>query len=232
MGIRQTVWPLAATALLLCGPGGALAMPTMSVGTTAGAPGATVQVPINVTIDTDVVGFQFDLWYSTNDLTPGMPVGGDALSDQQIYFNIVSPGDLRVLAYSLTDSPVTNGVAVYVPFLIASNAPDHDEMLLISNVVMSSAAGTSVPVTVNSNAVLSVAVPPLFTAIFPTNAGAVHLELAGTIGRTYVIEATTSLAPPQWIPLTTNTDLGGILPFDDVFAGSLPVRFYRAVFDY
>jgi hypothetical protein len=212
MNFRQVSRALAAIWLLLFGTIGAFAAPTMSIGQTVGTPGATVQVPINITVDTDVVGFQFDLWYSTNYLTPGTPVGGDALSGQDIAFNVVSPGDLRVLAFSFTDSPVTNGVAIYVPFATAANSPDHNESLLISNVVLSSAAGTSVPVTVNSNAVLSVAVPPVFTGIFPTNVGAMHLELTGTAGRTYIIEATTSLAPPQWSPLTTNTDAPGILP--------------------
>jgi len=219
-------------ALLLFVPRGALATPTMSISTIVGKPGATVQVPINITVDTDVVAFQFDLWYSTEYLTHGTPVGGGALADQQLAVGEVAPGALRVLAYSLTDSLVTNGVAVYVPLIIAFNAPDHNETLLISNVVLSSAAGTSVPVTVNSNAILSVAVPPLFTAIFPTNAGAMHLELTGTAGRTYIIQATTSLAPPQWSPLTTNTDATGILPFDDVSAAGFPNRFYRALFDY
>src|ERR1700722_3724509 len=232
MSIKQTVWPLAAMALLLFVPRGALATPTMSFSTIVGKPGATVQVPINITVDTDVVAFQFDLWYSTEYLTHGTPVGGGALADQQLAVGEVAPGALRVLAYSLTDSLVTNGVAVYVPLIIAFNAPDHNETLLISNVVLSSAAGTSVPVTVNSNAILSVAVPPLFTAIFPTNAGAMHLELTGTAGRTYIIQATTSLAPPQWSPLTTNTDATGILPFDDVSAAGFPNRFYRALFDY
>ena len=59
-----------------------------------------------------------------------------------------------------------------------------------------------------------------------------HLELTGTAGRTYIIESTTSLAPTQWSPLTTNTDVTGILPFDDVSAVDFPSRFYRAVFDY
>ena len=232
MNFRQVSRALAAIWLLLFGTIGAFAAPTMSIGQTVGTPGATVQVPINITVDTDVVAFQFDLWYSTNYLTPGTPVGGDALSNQQIAPRVVSPGDLRVLAFSYPPMQLTTGVAVYVPVTIAADAPDHNESLLISNVVLSSAAGTQLAVTVNSNAVLSVAVPPVFSAIFPTNVGAMHLELTGTAGRTYIIEATTSLAPPQLSPLATNTDATGILPFDDVSAVDFPSRFYRVVFDY
>lgn len=207
-------------------------MPTMSVGTTAGAPGTTNLVPVSVTIDVNVVSIQFDLLYATNYLTPGTPIGGSALADQQLYYNVVTPGVFRVLGLSFDNMPITNGVLAYVPFTIANNAPDHDEMLVLSNMLLVNAQAVVVPVTVNSNAILSVTVPPRFSAIFPTNAGAMHLELSGTTGRVYVIQATTNLASPQWSPLATNMDVTGVLPFDDVSAGAFPNRFYRAVFDH
>jgi Cohesin domain len=232
MSFRQFAGRLAGIGLLLSGAAGALAEPTLSLDNTAAPPGATNLVPVNITVDTNVVSFQFDLWYSTNYLTPGAPIGGDALSDQGLYYNVVSPGQYRVLAVSFTDTPLTNGVAVYVPFTIASNAPDHDEPLMLSNVVFVSAQAFSVPVNVNSNAILSITVPPRFTAIFPTNGDGVHLELTGTPGRTYVIQAAANLSEPQWTPLVTNTNISGILPFDDVSAGIFPVRFYRAQFDH
>ncbi len=232
MSFRQIGWRWTGVCLLLLGTGGAPAAPSISVGTTAGAPGTSNLVPVNVTIDANVTLFQFDLLYATNDLTPGTPVGGSALADQQLGSAVVSPGLIRVLGYSFSNSPITNGVLAYVPFAIATNAPDHDEMLMISNVLMVSAQLIVVPATVNSNAVLSVTVPPRFSAIFPTNAGAMHLELTGTTGRVYVIQAATNLALPQWSPLATNTDITGTLPFDDVSAAAAPSRFYRAVFDH
>lgn len=216
--------------LFFCVAGAATAMPTMSVGTTAGAPGATNLVPVSVTIDTNVVSFQFDMVYATNYLTPGTPIGGSALADQQLASAVVTPGIFRVLGFSSDNMPITNGVLAYVPFAIASNAPDHDEMLTLSNMLLVNAQAFIVPVTVNSNALLSITVPPQFSAIFPTNAGAMHLELTGTTGRVYVIQAATNLAPLQWSPLATNTDVNGILPFDDVSADAFPNRFYRAVF--
>ena len=218
--------------LLLLGSAAAPAMPTMSLGTTANAPGTTDLVPVSVTIDTNVVSFQFDLVYATNDLTPGTPIGGSALADQQLASAVVTPGIFRVLGFSFSNSAITNGVLAYVPFTIVGNAPDHDEMLTLSNMLLVNAQASVVPVSVNSNAILSVTVPPRFNAIVSTNAGAVHLELTGTPGRVYVIEATTTLAPPQWSPLATNTDITGVLPFEDVSAGTFPNRYYRAVFDH
>ena len=205
-------------------------MPSVSAGATAGAPGATDPVPVSILVDTNVIAFQFDLLYAPNDLAPGTPVGGDALADQQLASGVVAPGLFRVLGYTLSNSPLTNGVLAYVPFAIDANAPDHDEILTLSNVVLVSAELSEVPATVNSNAILSITVPPHFSAIFPTNAGAMHLELAGTAGRVYLIQTATKLVSPQWQPLTTKPNVTGVLDYDDLFAGGLTMRFYRAEF--
>ncbi len=216
--------------LLLFAAANTPADPAMSVGNTVAAPGTTNFVPISIIVDTNVVSLQFDLTFSTNYLTPGTPIGGNALSDQMLFSATQTNHAFRVLAVSFTDSPITNGVVAYVPFTIASNSPDHDEPLLMTNVVLTDAAGELVPVIVNSNATISITVPPHFSAILPTNAGAIHLELTGTPGRVYEIQATTNLALPQWENLTTNTNVTGILPFDDTSASNFPARFYRAVF--
>jgi len=223
-------WVRAGLWLLFCGAGTATAMPTMSLGTTAAAPGTTDSVPVSVTIDTNVVSFQFDLLYAANDLTPGLPVGGNALADQQLASAVVAPGVFRVLGFSFSNSPLTNGVLVYVPFAIAGDAPDHDESLVLSNMLLVNAQALVVPVSVNSNAILSVTVPPRFNAIFPANTGAMHLELTGTTGRVYVVQATTNLIAPQWMPLATSVDITGVLSADDPTAGNFPRRFYRAQF--
>jgi hypothetical protein len=131
--------------------------------------------------------------------------------------------------FSFSDSSLTNGVLVYVPFSISSNAPDEDETLALTNVVVSSAQGEAV-LAGASNGVLSIAVPPQFTAIFATTNGETHLQLSGTTGRSYVIEAETNLYPSQWIVLSTNVAVNGVVEFDDASAGAFPSRFYRAFF--
>lgn len=219
-----------AAGLLLFSATNMPAEPAMSVGNAVAAPGTTNLVPISITVDTNVVSLQFDLTFSTNYLTTGTPIGGNALSDQMLFSATQTNGALRVLAVSFTDSPITNGVVAYIPFTIASNSPDHDEPLLMTNVVLADAAADSVPVTVNSNATISITIPPRFSSISRTNAGAIHLELAGAPGRVYAIQAATNLMLTQWENLTTNTNVTGILPFDDTSAGSFPNRFYRAAF--
>jgi Cohesin domain len=219
---------LAAAWFFLIAPATVMATPTMSIGSTTNVPGATNLVPVSVTIDTNVVSLQFDIWYNTNYFTPGTPIGGNALSDQQLYSAVVSNQIFRVLAISFDDMPLTNGVVAYVPFVIASNTPDHDDSLLLSNVVLVDAAASNVPVNVNSNAVLTVTVAPEFTAIYPTNGG-IHLDLTGTPGRVYSVQAATNLSLPQWTTLAINTNLTGVLSFDDSPALDSN-RFYRAQF--
>jgi hypothetical protein len=210
-------------------PGRLPASPAVSVGSTVGVPGITVPVPVNFTTDTNVPSLQFDLHYATNYLAPGAPVGGSALADQQIYYtNGVLPGVYRVLMFSFSNSPLTNGVLVYVPFGIATNAPDHDELLSLSNVVLSNPQGYAVPANA-SGGVLAIATPPRFRSIVRANGGLIHLELLGASGRTYVLQAATNLPPPQWTAIQTNLATNGVRDFDDSSSAGAPMRFYRAM---
>ena len=56
--------------------------------------------------------------------------------------------------------------------------------------------------------------------------GQFNLNLAGELGRTVVIEASTNLI--HWLPLATNTLGATPLYFSDPGATSIPARFYRA----
>jgi hypothetical protein len=212
----------------VAGPGCLSASPALSIGSTAGGPGTTVPVPVNFTTDTNVPSLQFDLHYATNYLAPGAPVRGSALADQLIYYtNGVLPGVYRVLMFSFSNAPLTNGVLVYVPFVIATNAPDHDEFLSLSNVVLSNPQGFAVPENA-SGGVLAITTAPRFSSVGRTNGSVIHLELLGASGRAYVLQTATNLPSPQWTALQTNVAANGILEFDDPSA-SAPFRLYRAM---
>lgn len=221
------IW-LSATLALLAGSGIVSADPTFSAGSTAGVPGSTVRVAINYTTDTNAPSLQFDLVYATNYLSSGEPVAGNALSDHLIGSNELSPGLRRVLIFSFSNAPITNGVLVFMPFTIATNAPDHDEPLVLTNVVVSSPNAQVVPASA-TNGTLAIAIPPQFSSIAPTNGGVIRLQLAGTVGRSYSIQATTNLPSPQWTTLQTGVATNGVLEFNDVSAGIFARRFYRAL---
>jgi hypothetical protein len=53
------------------------------------------------------------------------------------------------------------------------------------------------------------------------------MQLAGQAGRLYAIDASTNLQIGSWMPLVTNTAVGGQLTFTDSQSSSYPNRFYR-----
>ena len=69
------------------------------------------------------------------------------------------------------------------------------------------------------------AVAPTFALINFTN-NQFSFTLTGTTGSNYVVQATTNLATPNWIPLTTNA---APFSFVDTNTGLFAQRFYRGV---
>jgi hypothetical protein len=202
--------------------------PRFAVGAIAAAPGSSVLVPVSFNSDTNVPSFQFDLLFSTNYLATGSVLPGPANTGYFIFTNsTVAPGVIRVLSVGFA-SAVSNGVAALVQFAVSANAPDHDESLVISNIVVSSFSGDNVPAT-GSNGVLAVVVPPRFVSILRSNTGPTQLQLSGAAGRTYVLQASSD---PGFSPLSsiaTNQPGTGNISFQDTAAASFPVRFYRAL---
>ncbi len=70
--------------------------------------------------------------------------------------------------------------------------------------------------------------PPLATlqTLGWTNGSQFHVQLVGSSGYRYAIEATTNLV--QWTPLKTNTVTNGFIDFADATAAGFAKRFYRA----
>ena len=197
------------------------ASPQISVGSPSGAPGSTVMIAVNFTTDIYVPAVSFDLTFSTNDLSSGTPLLGDALSDHIVFSSQPLAGVRRVQIFSFSDAPLTNGVLVFLPFTIATSSLDHDEALSITNIsnpVVASTAG----------GLLAISPRPGFSSIARMNDGAIHLQLSGSGNRSYVIEATTNLSSHQWTSLETNSPVNGMLVFEDTAAGGFPIRFYRA----
>ncbi len=68
--------------------------------------------------------------------------------------------------------------------------------------------------------------PPRLVVIVPGNAGQFQFQLIGLASQLYVIEACTNF-PTGWVPVTTNTAVGGQFNFADDRSPNLPLRFYR-----
>jgi len=60
--------------------------------------------------------------------------------------------------------------------------------------------------------------------------GSLLIQVLGQTNQQYVIQGTTSLAPPStWQNLSTNIATGGVIEYQDPDTSSNPLRFYRAV---
>lgn len=70
---------------------------------------------------------------------------------------------------------------------------------------------------------------PLSLAVVNTNSAAgPQLLLTGQIGLRYAIDGSTTLQSGSWVPLVTNTAVGGQFIFTDSKTSNYPARFYRA----
>lgn len=197
------------------------ASPQISVDSPSGAPGCTVLVAVSFTTGSNVSSVTFDLLFSTNYLTSAPPILGGALSDHIVVSSEPSPGVRRVQIFSFSDAPLSNGVLVYLPVTIATNAPDHDEPLSLENV-------TDPVVASSLGGVLAISPRPHFDSIDRMADGAVHLQMTGSGNRSYLIEAATNLDSPHWTAIGTNSPVNGTLTIDDPMAAVFPIRFYRA----
>jgi sugar lactone lactonase YvrE len=108
----------------------------------------------------------------------------------------------------------TNGPALVIPDFEAGDQGTY--FVFVSN-----ALGT----VASSNALLYL--NTLQLSVASSNGSAIQLQMTGTAGGNYVIEASTDLV--TWTPLFSNTAASGFLYLTDTNAGIFDQRFYRGV---
>jgi len=91
--------------------------------------------------------------------------------------------------------------------------------------VASAAGGSST----GAVATLTVLMPPAFSGIAAGTDGSFTLNLGGTPGYCFILEATTNLSPlGSWLPIATNTlGTNGVWTFTDTAATNFASQFYR-----
>jgi hypothetical protein len=133
MGFKCRQWIALAMILL---PGMATAAPVLAIITTNGVPGTTIQVPVMLATDTNVLSAEFDLRFNAKSLAVSPPVAGEAISDHVVASCEVKRGVLRVQVTSFSNAELKDGVLVYVPMTILENAPLGKEDLAFTNAVL------------------------------------------------------------------------------------------------
>lgn len=227
MPLRPVLW-LVLFALLVARVD-SRAAPSLWVGSTNTLAGTTVAVTLNSLLDTNVPHLQFDITYETNFLSCATPVAGPALADQVIITSESPPGVRHINLFSFSNSPVTNGVLVFLPFTAAPNAPDRYTAVALTNVALYNVQQQLLPQPTWTNGILEIMDPPQFTTLGRMAGGGVRVQAVSPPGHVLIIETTSSPFQKPWTPLLTNRPPLGITSFDDPTAAKLPGRFYRAI---
>ncbi len=106
----------------------------------------------------------------------------------------------------------------------AGDVQDNDGVSIVS-AEASKSAGPTLQVAMNL-----VPQAPAFSSIHINSTNAVVINLTGTPGQTYWIQAATSLTASNWTTISTNTaGTNGTWTFTESSASNYPARFYRAV---
>jgi Immunoglobulin I-set domain/Domain of unknown function (DUF5122) beta-propeller len=82
-------------------------------------------------------------------------------------------------------------------------------------------------VVVGQNGIILVSQPPRIGPRTRQNDGTFQFSLTGFSGSMAVIQATTTLSPPDWQPVATNTIVNGIVTFSD--SSATKSKYYRAL---
>jgi hypothetical protein len=182
------------------------------------------------TVVITVAGAYGDTAYSTNTIIVQDQTPPVILSQPQSQTNLI--GSTAIFSVAATAcTPLTfqwysNNAALAFP-----TSPT----LKLSDLTLASAGNYYVVASANGGSSTSAVatltvnlIPPAISAVAVSPDGGFSMNLAGSPGYTYILEATTNLFPSNWLPIATNTlGTNGTLPFTDPSATNYQQQFYR-----
>lgn len=187
-------------------------------------------VPVMFASDTQVTAVQIDIAYDSTQLISGSPLPGAVALRHAIGSSEPTNGIRRVVIYSMSNLPLTNGVMLQLPFTRRHRTPDGIFAITPTVAVASQQDGTAArPVTlVPGSYRLQSGGSARFTMLSQTPAGSIQLELSGPVGQIYAIQATADFQ--TWVSLLTNPiPASGVLRLNDSPSSAIRHRFYRAL---
>lgn len=128
----------------------------LTIGSGITAPGGTVNLPLSLTTDDHVAAMQVDVQFDAADVSSGAVSTGTAYVDHILAYNVVSPGVLRLVIYSPTNSALGSGTLGNIQFDVAAQAMlGFSDLTLTSDLLANNLAGpvaaSSVNGTININ---------------------------------------------------------------------------------
>jgi hypothetical protein len=207
----------------------ARAASTISAGSTNGAAGTAVTLPVQLQSDAKIVAVQYEVLFNGTTLTSAVATRANAISDHLINFSAPSPGKQSVVVYSPTNAQLTNGLLASLVLSIATNAPAGVTSITLTNAILANAQGLRVePVSLLPGSLtITLALNARLGSIVLSTNGLAQFQITGAAGREYIVQASTNLV--NWTSIGTNTVSGGVINSVDSSAKSFAYRFYRVV---
>ncbi|MBL9128042.1 MAG: hypothetical protein JNL97_10365 [Verrucomicrobiales bacterium] len=218
------VWALVANV-----PTNARAAQSLALGSGEAGPGEEVRLELRFAPESDPVALQCDVRFDAARLAPGFAVAGPAAGGYEIRSALPESGVLRVIVYSSRNRTIAGGVVALLPFRVLTGAPEGATALVLSNVVVSSAAAARLlPVSTQAGAVtIRDSSGPAFRRPVLAANGRLELVLNAQDGRTYALQVSGDLK--SWQTLATSVASGGTAVFGDTPSTTGGPRFYRAL---
>jgi len=196
----------------------------LSVAGVRGYPGISVSVPLIYKADTNfppqVVGIQAEIVFDAARVSSGAAIRSTTVGDFVVRSSQPTAGVRRVLIYSPSLQPLTNGTLAVLSFTVSAGTYREVLRLGLTNVMVVNTTPSAVD---STNVPGFIAIGPIFIDA-EQNA---NFFLDVQADRTYTIEASTNLV--NWVPLSTNFAAGPVLDYTDTNASQFSQRFYRAV---
>ncbi len=169
----------------------AYAAPDLQAGTAAAEPGQEVLIPVDFVADGSVVALQFDLTFNSNVLNITNVGSGSALVDHVFDWQLVAPGNLRVVITTSTLATLNSGSLANITFRIDDAALEGTEPLILQQLVMAESTALAVPPTGVQNGSITILAPGVFDDAIPVPATtvlalALMIFVLGLAGYVYI----------------------------------------------
>ena len=200
----------------------------ISLGTGAAPAGGIAAITNRLSGTAGVVGLQYDVLYNGGRLAANSTTPGNALLGHNVFLSRLTTNSSRVVIYSLSNAPLTNGSLASLYFAIAANAPLGTQTITLTNGILAGAAGQSLGAVDSVPGTLTItAGPARLGEILQRSDGLIQFVVEGTPGGTYLLQASNDLL--NWETVGTSTAVDGRIESTDLDSKARPLRFYRAV---
>ncbi len=200
----------------------------LSVGSRTGSEGATVFVPVSIANATNITAAQFDILFDPARSVSEAVFGGNALVNHSLSSRLLTNGVRRVVLYSRDNTPFNPGVLASLGFTVQPGSGGTALPIRATNVLLSASSGQSVAALVTSGGLtLAPPAPAQFGNVIKGMDDVYRIEVFGSEGRAYVIQASSDLA--EWVSIRTNKVVDGLLAINDSAVTNSNRRFYRAI---